>query len=130
MMNLLIITVTLIVLLPVTTRSEPLIRVCSSSEYKRIVEDTCSSVYKRSVNIFGENDYYNSATADDADELIGLNKRRIEDEKDENNVIERMEKIERDISVKCCVLGCPYSLYAAHCDLRKRNYRTNYQQMD
>lgn len=27
--------------------ADPLIRVCDSSQYKRVVEDTCSSVYKR-----------------------------------------------------------------------------------
>ena len=27
--------------------ADPLIKVCDSSQYKRVVEDTCSSVYKR-----------------------------------------------------------------------------------
>lgn len=46
-----------------------------------------------------------------------MNKRADDDLDDEGEE----NKLEKDISIKCCVLGCPYSLYAAHCELRKRS---------
>ena len=32
--------------------SDPLMRVCNTSEYKRVVEDTCSSIYKRTKHTY------------------------------------------------------------------------------
>lgn len=108
-MQFILILVIFILLLPPFAKSEPLIRVCSSSQYKRIVEDTCSSVYKRSGHLQPLDKFTSSDLV-----AIALDKRSIEDESSVN-------KLEKDISVKCCVIGCPYSLYAAHCELRKRN---------
>ena len=113
-MNFILISITFILLLPFQ-QCEPLIRVCSSSQYKRIVEDTCSSVFKRnSMPTFSWDDL--------VDEIVE-EKRSIEDEGNFN-------KLEKDISIKCCVVGCPYSLYAAHCELRKRNFQSSWQMDD
>lgn len=48
-------------LLTLSDDSDGMVRVCSSSEYKRVVEDTCASVYKRgrhSTIIFNSYGYF------------------------------------------------------------------------
>jgi len=97
------------------SNQEPLIQVCSTSEYKRVVEDTCSSVYKRDPKHSRLHFHtYTYPRHREYDEEAVRYRRR--------SMIIRLLRRRRsenygfsDLPEHCCAIGCPHSVYAEHC---------------
>ena len=166
--------------------SDPLMRVCNTSEYKRVVEDTCSSIYKRTKHTYlhfkshlhhhshhhrmekhRRRHYFSKKQGNSKshsnhlgghpgghlsehlnshlrshhlyghtlhDHHLNLDRHSIErDARPKRKLIESSLPLLKmsfklsfllsgqiglsDLPERCCQVGCPHSVYAAHCDL-------------
>lgn len=109
-----------------------LIRVCNTSQYKRVVEDTCSSVYKRGkgsaiiFNSYGTYAHRRYRRKRKFSKLLPLSLRS-----KTSTWILFLKVLYltsvlfpgspnygfSDLPTHCCAIGCPHSVYADHCNL-------------